>query len=79
MASTETGEMFTQQQYEEMSVAERARLGLVQINPAEQQKLAPMTLEERKQWLKQNKSKKPSRKVLNKRERQNKRLARARK
>ena len=79
MASTETGEMFTQQQYEEMSVAERARLGLVQINPAEQQKLAPMTLEERKQWLKQNKSKKPSRKVLNKRERQNKRRARARK
>lgn len=77
MASTLTGEMFTQEQYDAMSADRRAELGLVQVTPTEQTKLAPMNLEERKVWLKQNKSKKPSRRQLNKRERQNKKAARA--
>jgi len=77
MASTSTGEMFTQEQYEAMSAMEREHLGLVPVTEAEQAKLQPMSLEERKAWLKANKSKKPSRRSLNKRERQNKRKARA--
>lgn len=78
MASTTTGEMFTQEQFDAMSVEERARLGLVRISPQEEKTLAPMSLDERKAWLNQNKSKKPSRRQLNKRERQNKKAARAR-
>lgn len=78
MASTTTGEMFTQQQYEEMTVDERARLGLVQVSATEQEKLAPMSLEQRKAWLKLHKSNKPSRRQLNKRQRQNKKAARVR-
>lgn len=79
MASTTTGEMFTDEQFKAMIVEERARLGLVRINQTEQQKLQPMSLDERKEWLKDNKSKKPTRRQLNKRERQNKKYARARK
>lgn len=76
MASTSTGEMFTQEQYEAMSADKRAELGLVQVSPQEQEKLQLMTLEERKAWLKEHKSKKPGRRQLNKRERQNKKAAR---
>ena len=78
MASTETGELYTQEQFDAMSVQQRADLGMVRINPKEQATLQPMTVEERKAWLKANKSKKPSRRSLNKRERQNKRKARVR-
>lgn len=76
MASTSTGEMFTQEQYEAMSVLQREELGIVPITPAEQAKLQPVSLDERKTWLKANKGKKLNRRQLNKRERQNKRKAR---
>lgn len=78
MASTSTGEMFTQEQYEAMTVERRQELGLVQVSPTEQAKLQPMSLEQRKEWLKVNKSKKPSKRILNKRERQNRKKARTR-
>jgi hypothetical protein len=78
MASTSTGEMYTQEQFDAMSVQERADLGMVRIDPSEQKLLQPMTLEERKAWLAENKSKKPSRRVQNKKERQNRKLARRR-
>lgn len=78
MASTTTGEMFTQEQYEAMSAEDRVYHGLVRINQQEQDILQPMTQEQRKEWLKIHKSKKPSRRQINKRERQNKRKARAR-
>lgn len=77
MASTSTGEMFTQEQYEAMSEQQRQELDIVRITPEEQQKLAPMSLKDRKAWLKANKSNKPSKRQLNKRERQNRRKARA--
>lgn len=77
MASTETGEMFTQEQFDAMTVQERASLGLVRITPQEQAKLEPMPLEERKQWLKKNKNK-PTRRQLNKRERLNRKAGRRR-
>lgn len=76
MASTSTGEMFTQEQYDAMTSDRRAELGLVQVTPQEQAKIAPMSLEQRKAWLKENKSKKHSRRVINKRERQNKKKSR---
>lgn len=76
MASITTGEMYTQKQFDAMSVTERASLDLVQVAPQEEATLESMTLEQRKDWLKTHKSKKPSRRVLNKRERQNKKRAR---
>jgi hypothetical protein len=78
MASTTTGQMYSQEQFDAMSVSKRASLGLVQITPTDQAILEPMSLDERKAWLKEHKSKKPSRRSLNKRERQNKKLARMR-
>lgn len=76
MASTETGELYTQEQFDAMSLQERSDLGMVRINPKEEAILSPMSHDERKAWLNQNKSKKPTRKQLNKRERQNKRAGR---
>lgn len=78
MASTTTGEMYTQEQFNDMTVQERAALGLVRITPKQEATLAPMTPEQRKVWLKENKSKKPTRRQLNKRQRQNKRAGRRR-
>lgn len=78
MASTTTGEMFTQEQYDAMNDQQRKDLGIVPITPFESNKLQSMTVEERKVWLKENKSNKPTRRILNKRERQNKKAARVR-
>jgi len=77
MASTETGELYTQEQFDAMTVQQRADLGMVRITPKEQTILEPQTPEQRKAWLKENKSKKPSRRQLNKRQRQNRRAGRA--
>lgn len=77
MASSVTGEMFTQREYDEMSLQHRAELDIVRITPEESKTIEPMSLEERKAWLKEHKSKKPSKRVVNKRERQNRRKARA--
>lgn len=76
MASTVTGEMFTQEQYESMSEERRTELDLVQVTPTQEKKLKPMSLEERKVWLREHQSKKPSRRTLNKKERQNRKKAR---
>lgn len=75
MASTNTGEMFTQEQYEAMTPERRTELDIVRLTPSESAKLVPMTDEERKQYLKARKAK--STRVVNKRERQNRRKARA--
>lgn len=79
MASTTTGEMFTQEQFDAMSVSKRASLGLVPITRKDQDTLAPLSPEDRKQWLKVHKRKTVTRRALNKRERQNKKQARNRK
>lgn len=76
MASTSTGEMFTQEQYNEMSEQQRTDLDIVRVNPQESNLLQSMSLEDRKTWLKEHKSNKPSRRQLNKRQRQNRKVAR---
>jgi len=67
-----TGEMFTQEQYDAMTQAQRDDLQLVPLTPTESKSLASLSNEQRKQYL--NKTK--SRRAVNKRERQNKRKAR---
>ena len=57
MASTETGELYTQEQFDAMSVKQRADLGMVRITPEEQAILDPMKTAERKDWLNKNKTK----------------------
>lgn len=75
MASISTGEMYTQEEYEAMTPFARKELDLVKLTPAESAELAPMTKEERKVYLKAKKAK--SKRTVNKRERQNRRKARA--
>ena len=72
MGSMSTGEMFTQEQYDAMTQAQRDDLQLVPLTPTESKSLASLSNEQRKQYL--NKTK--SRRAVNKRERQNKRKAR---
>lgn len=74
MASTTTGEMFTQEQYEGLTPERRDELDIVKLTPSESARLAPMSKEQRKDYLKSRKAK--SKQALNKRERQNKRKAR---
>jgi hypothetical protein len=73
MGSMSTGEMYSQEQYDAMTERQRDELQLVPLTPAENAVLAPMTNEQRKTYLVKHKS----RRVVNKRERQNKRKARA--
>lgn len=55
MASTSTGQMFSQEQVDAMTVEERAKHGLVEINDDEQVLLGGMTDAQRVDWLKENK------------------------
>lgn len=74
MASTTTGEMFTQEEVDAMTTARRQELDLVRLEPDESVRLAPMSNEERKQYLRTRKSK--VRRSANKRQRQNRKVAR---
>ena len=55
MASTETGEMFTQEQYDAMPEQKRVELKVTQLTPQEAQMLEGMNRQQRRVWLKQNK------------------------
>jgi hypothetical protein len=55
MGSTETGEMFTQEQYDAMTVVQRAELGLVRLNTEESKTLEGMNRKQRRDWLRKNK------------------------
>ena len=55
MASTETGEMFTDQQFAEMTEQKRQDLGLVPLTPDEEQMLRSMNRKQRREWLRKNK------------------------
>lgn len=57
MASTETGEIFTAEQYDAMTNRQRDELGIVALTPPEEIALSQMTLDERKQYLKKKKRK----------------------
>lgn len=75
MASLETGEMYTQAEFEAMTPFAREKLDLVKLTPTESATLKPMSNEERKVYLKAHKTK--SKRVVNKRKRQNRKKARA--
>ncbi len=60
MASSETGEMFTQEQYEVMTPQKREKLKLVNITPQESAMLEGMNRKDRRAWLKANKKFKKS-------------------
>ena len=77
MASTATGEMFTQEQVDAMTPERRAELDLVRLTHAESATLAPMTPEQRKAELKRIKNCKNAKRLANERERQNRRKARS--
>lgn len=55
MASTETGELFTQKQYDEMPITKRQELGIVGITPEEAKMLSGMNRKDRRNWLRENK------------------------
>ncbi len=55
MASTSTGEMFTQEQYEALSPRKRDELKIVNLTPQESEMLAGMNRKDRRAWLKANK------------------------
>lgn len=55
MASTETGELYTQVQYDKMPIAERDQLGIVNISPEESRLLSGMNRRQRREWLRANK------------------------
>jgi hypothetical protein len=55
MASTETGELFTDEQYKAMSVEKRAELKIVGITSEESQMLSGMNRKQRRDWLRANK------------------------
>lgn len=76
MGGMNTGELYSQEDVDRMSQFEKDRAGIVPITPSEAQVLSPMSTEQRKQWFRDNKSKKPTRKQLNKRERQNRKAGR---
>lgn len=56
MGSTETGELFTQEQYDNMPVFKREELGIVGITPEESALLQGMTSrKERRDWMRAHK------------------------
>jgi hypothetical protein len=77
MGGINTGELYSQEEFNAMTENERERIGMVPITPAQSALLEPMSKEDRMKWLKKNKSKKPTRKQLNKRERQNRKKGRS--
>lgn len=64
MASTETGELFTQEQYEAMSEAQKQDLGIVGITPQESEMLSKMNRKNRRAWLRANKKLRPTKERL---------------
>lgn len=61
MASTSTGEMFTQEQYEALTPEKREELKIVGLSEEESQLLQKMNRKDRRAWLKANKKfKRPS-------------------
>lgn len=65
MASINSGEMFTQAQYEEMTPQEREDKQLVNLTPEESQMLQGMNRKDRRTWLKANKKFKKAEKSRN--------------
>lgn len=55
MASTETGELFTDEQYKNMSVKQRSELKIVGITSEESTILSKMSRFERRKWMRENK------------------------
>lgn len=55
MASTSTGEMFTQEQYEALTPQKREELKIVGVTEQESQMLQGMNRKDRRAWLKANK------------------------
>lgn len=55
MASTETGEMFTDEQVNKMTVEQKESLKIVGITPDEENLLSGMNRKGRRAWLKKNK------------------------
>jgi len=55
MASTETGEMFTQEQYEALTPQKREELKIVGVTPQESEMLSGMNRKDRRAWLRINK------------------------
>ena len=55
MASTSTGEMFTQEQYEALTPQKREELKIVGLSEQESQMLQGMNRKDRRAWLKANK------------------------
>jgi hypothetical protein len=51
MGSTETGELYTQAEYDSMSDQQHADLGIIPITPEQEAELSPMELKERKEQL----------------------------
>jgi hypothetical protein len=61
MASSVTGEMFTQEQYEALTPQRREELKVVGLSEQESQELQGMNRKDRRVWLKANKKfKKPT-------------------
>ena len=63
MVSMETGEMFTQEQYDATPLAKREELKMVGVSEQESQMLQGMNRKERRNWLRAHK--KFSRRVRN--------------
>ena len=55
MGSTETGELFTEAQYQAMPIKVRKDLGIVSITPEESEMLTGMNRKQRRDWLRANK------------------------
>jgi hypothetical protein len=55
MASTETGELFTEEQYRVMSEEKRTELKIVGLTPEESAMLSCMNRKQRRDWLRKNK------------------------
>lgn len=55
MGSTETGELFTQAQYDSMPAEKREELGAVRLSPAESKQLEGMNRKQRRDWMRKNK------------------------
>lgn len=56
MGSAATGELFTHEQYDAMSAADRERLQIVPLTPEESEVLQPMKSSDRRTWLKSKKA-----------------------
>lgn len=55
MGSMSTGEMFTQDQYDNMPIQKREELQIVGLTPEEAEHLKGMNRKERRTWMRANK------------------------